>query len=377
MKKVVLALLVLTLLMAPLAACNGGDTGGGQTSAPPSASPESSPPPAEKDLVGISMPTRTVERWIVEGDMMKAQLEAAGFRVDLQYANDQVMDQVAQIENMITNGAKALIICPIDGTSLSTPLAKAKSQGAYVLSYDRLIEETADVDFYVGFYSLIIGNHMGRSLMTGIGADSASASDPLYIELFAGSLDDSETKWYFNGAMEIIQPYLDSGAVVVKSGQITLEQVATPGWDGLVAQNRMQNLLSAHYTDATLAGALSPYDGLSLGIIGALKAVGYGGAGRPMPKVTGQDCELPSLISIWNDEQYSSIFLDLDALTKLAVDVIVAALSGNPKTPDRAYNNGVVDVKAFNAEAAELTKENLREYFIDRGTYTEDDLKLS
>ena len=355
MKKVVLALLVLTLLMAPLAACGG----------------------SEKTLIGISMPTRTVERWITEGELMKKQLEAAGFKVDLQYANDQVMDQVAQIENMITNGAKFLIICPIDGTSLSTPLAKAKTQGTYVLSYDRLIEETPDVDFYIGFYSNIIGNHMGRSLMTGIGANNASSANPLYIELFAGSLDDSETKWYFNGAMEIIQPYIDSGAVVVKSGQTTLEQVATPGWEGLVAQNRMQNLLSAHYTDDTLAGVLSPYDGMSLGIIGALKAVGYGSGGRKMPIVTGQDCEKPSLISIWNNEQYSSIFLDLDVLAGLAVDVTINALKGTPKTPDRGYNNGVIDVAAFNAEAFELTKENIPHFFFDRGTYKEADLQLS
>ena len=354
MKKVVLALLVLTMLMAPLAAC--GSSG--------------------KTLVGISMPTRTVERWIVEGDLMKKQLEEAGFKVDLQYANDQVMDQVAQIENMITNGAKFLIICPIDGTSLSTPLAKAKTQGAYVLSYDRLIEDTPDVDFYIGFNSETIGNHMGRSLMEGIGAASASSSAPLFIELFAGSLDDSETKWYFNGAMAIIQPFLDSGSVVVKSGQTTLEQVATPGWDEIVAQNRMQNLLSAHYTDATLAGALSPYDGLSLGIIGALKAVGYGSAGRPMPIVTGQDCEKPSLISIWNDEQYSSIFLDLEVLAGRAVEVTIATLNGTPLEMTRAYNNNVVDVAAYLADAFELTKETIPQYFFDRGTYTADDLKL-
>ena len=369
MKKVVLALLVLALVLAPLAACDN------TTSPPASPGADNSPEPPAATLVGISMPTRTVERWIVEGDMMKEQLEAKGFKVDLQYANDEVMNQVAQIENMITNGAKALIICPIDGTALSTPLSKAKAQGAYILSYDRLIEETADVDFYVGFYSLIIGNHMGRSLMTGIGADSASSSDPLYIELFAGSLDDSETKWYFNGAMEIIQPYIDSGAVVVKSGQTTLEQVATPGWDGLVAQNRMQNLLSAHYTDDTLAGALSPYDGLSMGIIGALKAVGYGSEGKPMPIVTGQDAELPSLISIWNDEQYSSIFLDLEVLAGRAVEVAVATLKEESITMDRAYNNGVVDVAAFLADAFELTKKNIPEYFFDRGELTEADLQ--
>jgi len=306
---------------------------------------------------------------------MKKLLEEAGYQVDLQYANDQVMDQVAQIENMITSGAKFLIICPIDGTALSTPLSKAKAQDIWVLSYDRLIEETADVDFYIGFNSLTIGNHMGRSLMEGIGAANASASNPLFIELFAGSLDDSETKWYFNGAMEVIQPYLDSGAVVVKSGQITLEQVATNQWDGLVAQNRMQNLLSAHYTNDTLAGALSPYDGLSIGIMGALKAVGYGSAGRPMPILTGQDCELPSLISIWNDEQYSSIFLDLEVLAGRAVEVVIGTLKGQTMTMDRAYNNGVVDVAAFLADAFELKKDDIQRFIIDRGIHTEAEIK--
>ena len=373
MKKVVVLLLALALVFSMVAAC-GDKTP--DTAPPATDGGDKSPATEAPALVGISMPTRTVERWIFEGDFMKDKLEAAGFQVDLQFANDQVMDQVAQIENMITNGAKFLIICPIDGSALSTPLAKAKAQGVYVLSYDRLIEDTPDVDFYIGFNSETIGNHMGRSLMEGIGAANASASNPLFIELFAGSLDDSETKWYFNGAMDIIQPYLDSGAVVVKSGQITLEQAATPGWDGLVAQNRMQNLLSAHYTNDTLAGALSPYDGLSLGIIGALKAVGYGAAGRPMPIVTGQDCELPSLISIWNDEQFSSIFLDLEVLAGRAVEVAIATLKGTPITMTRAYNNNVVDVAAFLADAFELRKENIKEYFFDRGEYTEADLEM-
>ena len=357
MRKVVVVLLILTLAIAPLVACGG--SGGG----------------SDATLVGISMPTRTVERWIFEGDFMKEALEAEGFEVDLQFANDQVTEQVAQIENMITNGAKFLIICPIDGTTLSTPLAKAKEQDIYVLSYDRLIEETPDVDFYIGFNSLTIGNHMGRSLMEGIGAANATADDPLFIELFAGSLDDSETKWYFNGAMEIIQPYLDSGVVEVKSGQVTLEQAATPGWDGLVAQNRMQNLLSAHYTDDLIAGALSPYDGLSLGIIGAFKAVGYGTADKPMPIVTGQDCELPSLISIWNHEQYSSIFLDLKVLAGRAVEVAIGTLRGETMTMDRAYNNGKVDVAAFLADAFELTRENIPKFFFDTGELTEADLQ--
>jgi putative multiple sugar transport system substrate-binding protein len=354
--KRVLAIVVLFMLLFSMAACAGSGSKSGKT------------------LIGISMPTRTAERWITEGEIMRDKLVEAGYDVDLQYANDQVPDQVSQIENMITKGAKFLIICPIDGESLSDPLATAKKQNIQVLAYDRLIMKTADIDYFVGFDSVAIGNIMGDSLMRGIGADSASG--PLYIELFAGSLDDSNTPYYFDGAMEKIQPYLDSGKVIVKSGQTSLNEVATPGWDGLAAQNRMQNLLSAHYTTDTLAGALSPYDGISLGIIGALKAVNYGGAGKPMPAVTGQDCELPSLISIWNDEQYSSIFLDLPFLGGRAVEVAIAMLEGKNIAVSTTYNNEVKEVDAYLADANELTKATIPQFFFDRGTYTEADLKL-
>ena len=361
MRKVVVVLLILSLTIILLTACAGSSSGG---------------PSSDAGLVGISMPTRIVERWIFEGDFMKEALEAEGFEVDLQFANDQIMDQVAQIENMITNGAKFLIICPIDGTTLSAPLAKAKENDAYVLSYDRLIEGTPDVDFFAAFDSPSIGNQLGKSLMEGIGAANATPDNPLFIELFAGSLDDSETIFYFEGAMEMIQPYLDSGAVVVKSNQVTLEQTATPGWDGLVAQNRMQNLLSAHYTTDTIAGVLSPYDGLSLGIISAFRAVGYGADDKPMPIVTGQDCERPSLISIWNNEQYSSIFLDFPLVAGRVVEITLATLRGETVSMDMTRNNGAADIATFIVAANVITKENIPEFFFDRGTLTEEDLQL-
>jgi len=360
MKKVLAILVSLILVVSLMTACtpkqstDGGDGKG--------------------TLIGISMPTKSTERWIVEGELMRDQLLADGYEVDLQYANDQVPEQVSQIENMITKGAKFLIICPIDGESLSEPLSKAKGQNIQILAYDRLLMKTNDVDYFVGFDSESIGNLMGQSLMAGIGADSKEG--PLYIELFAGSLDDSNTPYYFNGAMEKIQPYIDSGKVVVKSGQTSLNEVATPGWDGITAQNRMQNLLSAHYTNDTLAGALSPYDGISLGIIGALKAVGYGSADRPMPAVTGQDCELPSLISIWNDEQYSSIFLDLDVLGSRAVNVVKALLKGESIAVTTTYHNESKEVDCYLADAFELTKLTIPKYFFERGTLTEADLQL-
>ena len=319
----------------------------------------------ETVLVGVSMPTKTTERWIREGELMAELLIEAGYEVDLQFANDRIPDQISQIEKMITGGAKFLIICPIDGSTIGGALAMAKSRDIQVLSYDRLLMDTNDVDYFVGFDSESIGKLMGESLIAGIGADGASADDPLYIELFAGSVDDSNTPYYFEGAMEVIRPYIDSGKIIVKSGQTELNEVATPAWDGMKAYGRMHSLLSDYYTDDILAGVLSPYDGISLGIIGALKDVGYGTAGRPMPAVTGQDCEMPSLVSIMNNEQYSSIYLDLDLLARYAVDVARAMLEQTPIQSASAYNNGVKDVPAYLAAACELTKANFYNYFSD------------
>jgi putative multiple sugar transport system substrate-binding protein len=225
--------------------------------------------------------------------------------------------------------------------------------------------DTVDVDYFVGFNSEKIGNHMGNSLLAGIGAANASPDNPLYIEMFAGSLDDSNTTYYFHGAKDMIQPYLDSGAVIVKSGQDTMEQCATPGWEAERAMARMENLLSAYYTSDTLAGALSPYDGLSLGMISAMRAAGYGTAGRPMPAVTGQDAEYPSLVSIWNDEQYSTIYLDFDLLVTTATDAARDILNGNPPPQTKTYNNNVIDVPSFLADAFELNKSNLLQFFPD------------
>ena len=379
MMKKILAM-ALSVMVVTLTACGGGTANVEEQAATLTADGQSAAldgQSGDAPLIGIAMPTRTAERWIYEGEQMEALLKAAGYQVILQFANDDVTTQVSQIENMITNGARFLIICPIDGSSLSGPLATARAQGIGILAYDRLIMDTADVDFFVGFNSERIGNHMGESLMTGIGAANATPDDPLFIELFAGSLDDSNTTYYFHGALDMIQPYLDSGVVVVKSGQVTMEQAATPGWDSVRARERMENLLAAHYTNDTLAGALSPYDGLSLGIIAALSAVGYGTPGRPMPVVTGQDAELPSLISIWNDEQYSTIFLDFDLLVHTAVDTAIGVLSGNPPAKTKDYNNNVIDVPAFLADAYALTKANLPELIFDRGIYTADDLQVS
>ncbi len=371
MKKV-LAVIISVLLAASLVACGGNVATSGDGGQVTGTKGTDGTRQTDNYLIGISMPTKTAERWVIEGELMQKQLQDAGYQVDLQYANDEVPAQVSQIENMVTKGAKFLIVCPIDGEALSEPLSTAKAQGIQILAYDRLVMGTDNVDYFVGFDSQAIGNIMGESLMRGIGADTAQG--PLYIELFAGSLDDSNTQYYFNGAVEKIQPYIDSGKVVVKSGQTALNECATDQWESLKAQSRMENLLSAHYTNDVLAGALSPYDGLSLGIIGALKAVGYGTADKPMPAVTGQDCEFPSLVSIYNGEQYSSVYLDLELLASRAVEVAKAMIEGKTISASLTYDNGVKEVTAYLADATELSKDNIKQVFIDSGIYTAEQL---
>lgn len=201
---------------------------------------------ATKGRIGIAMPTQSTERWVREGYAMKERFEAMGYVVDLQYAEDNVSVQVSQIENMLLRGLDAIVITPIDGYALTDVVKRAKAQGAVVIAYDRLLMNTPDVDYYATFDSISIGNMMGGYIVDALGV--ADGKGPFNIELFAGSLDDNNTPLYFEGAMQKLQPYINSGQLVVRSGQKTLEQVATPNWDGQLAQARMDNLISAFYS---------------------------------------------------------------------------------------------------------------------------------
>ncbi|MGI4893613.1 MAG: substrate-binding domain-containing protein, partial [Janthinobacterium lividum] len=252
-----------------LAACGGG--GAGATS-DGSATSSSAAAPADV-TVGVAMPTQTSERWIADGNNVKAGLEKAGYKVDLQYANDDIPTQSQQIDQMITKGDKLLIVAAIDGTALSSQLSSAAAAGIKVISYDRLIRGSGDVDFYVSFDNYKVGVQQGTSLLTGLGllnADGSpgSAAGPFNIELFAGSLDDNNAKFFWDGAFDTIKPFIDSGKIVVKSGQTKIDQAATLRWQQEVAQKRMEDLLTSAYNDGSkVDGVLSPYDGISRGII--------------------------------------------------------------------------------------------------------------
>lgn len=320
--------------------------------------------------VGIAMPTKSSERWVADGNNMAAQFQKLGYQTDLQYGDDVVQNQVSQIENMITKGVKVLVIAPIDSSSLTDILARAADAKIPVVSYDRLIRGTENVNYYATFDNFKVGVLQASYIVDKLGV--ASGKGPFNIEVFAGSPDDNNATFFFNGAMSVLKPYLDSGKLVVKSGQTSFDQAATLRWDGGLAQSRMDNLLSKAYTSGRVDAVLSPYDGMSLGIISALKSVGYGTPTNPLPIVTGQDAELASVKSIIAGEQTETVFKDTRELAKAAVQMADSLLTGGkPEVNDtKTYDNGVKVVPAFLLDPVSVDKSNYQKALVDSGYYT-------
>lgn len=370
-KKVLLSLAVAGALVAGVSGCaaSGGDTGGGEGGG----------------LIGVAMPTKSSERWIADGDALKAALEAEGFTVDLQYAEDDIPTQVSQVENMITKGAKALIIAAIDGTTLTSVLETAAEGDIPVIAYDRLIRDSGNVNYYATFDNFLVGQQQAWTVLNGLGLtdlEGAPLADapagPFNIELFAGSLDDNNAFFFFNGAMDVFQPLIDDGTLVVKSGQVEIEQAATLRWDGAEAQSRMEDLLTAQYSDGSKVNAvLSPYDGISRGIISALTDAGYT-VGEGWPIISGQDAEVDSVKAIIAGEQYATIFKDTRELAKVAAGMAIAVLNGDePEINDtETYDNGELIVPSYLLGPIPVVKDGIQKELVDSGYWTAAELGL-
>ncbi|SMO70911.1 multiple monosaccharide ABC transporter substrate-binding protein [Paracoccus laeviglucosivorans] len=331
---------------------------------------------AAEGMVGISMPTKTSARWIDDGNNMVKQFQEAGYQTDLQYADDDIPNQLAQIENMITKGVNVLVIAAIDGTTLSNALANAKAADVKIIAYDRLIRDTPDIDYYATFDNFKVGVEQATTLVDGL-KERFPDVKPWNVELFGGSPDDNNAFFFYDGAMSVIQPLIDDGSIVIPSGQMGMDKVGTLRWDPATAQSRMDNILSANYTDKQVNGVLSPYDGLSIGILSSLKGVGYGSGDMKMPIVSGQDAELQSVKSIQAGEQYSTIFKDTRELAKVTVGMVNAMMKGEePQVNDtETYNNGVKVVPSYLLEPVAVTEKNLTDVLVGSGYYTEDQLK--
>ncbi|MFJ4296293.1 multiple monosaccharide ABC transporter substrate-binding protein [Curtobacterium sp. NPDC089689] len=376
MKRKIAAGIVAVGLAVSLAACSAG--GRGATGSGDGGSGDN-----KGALVGVAMPTKVSERWIKDGDAVKSDLEKAGYKVDLEYGDNKVQQQAQQVSNMITKGAKVLIIASIDGGALSDQLDAAAKAGIKVISYDRLLTGNKNVDYYVSFDNYKVGVDQATSLLTGLGVlDSdgkkTDKKGPFNIEVFAGSLDDNNAGFFFNGAMDTLKPYLEDGTLKIQSGQDQLSQAATQQWDPATAKARMQNLIAKSYSGGTtLNGVLSPYDGMSIGIISALQGAGYGSGDRPLPTITGQDAEAASVKSIIAGQQYSTIYKDTRKLAKQSVTMAEDLLSGKkPEVNDtKSYDNKVKVVPTYLFQPTVVTKDNYKSVLVDSGYYTEADLK--
>jgi putative multiple sugar transport system substrate-binding protein len=331
-------------------------------------------PTSEPKLVGISMPTKT-PRWVSDGESMVKELEGMGYQTDLQFADDDIPNQLAQIGNMITKGADVLIIAAIDGNALTDTLAKAKENGVLVIAYDRLLVNSENVDYYATFDNFGVGVTVGTQIETGL--DLKNAVGPFNIELFGGSPYDTNAFYFYNGAMSVLQPYIDSGKLVVQSDQMGMDKVSILRWDGIVAQSRMENLLNTYYTDKRVDAVLSPSDGLSIGIISALKSVGYGTADQPMPVITGQDAEIASVKAMIAGEQTYTVFKDTRELAMQTVTMVDAALKGQevPINDTKTYDNGVKIVPSYLLTPYSIDITNYEKILVESGYYTADQLK--
>lgn len=329
----------------------------------------------QKGTIGVSMPTKSSARWIADGDNMVKSLKEKGYAVDLQYAEDDIPNQLAQIENMITKGVKVLVIAAIDGTTLSDALQQAANKGIKVIAYDRLIRNSKNVDYYATFDNFQVGVLQASYIEKALGLKEGKG--PFNIELFGGSPDDNNAYFFYNGAMSVLDPYIKSGKLVVRSGQLGMDKVSTLRWDGAVAQARMDNLLSAYYADKRVDAVLSPYDGLSIGIISSLKGVGYGSGKQAMPVITGQDAEVQSVKSILNKEQTSTVFKDTRELAKIAANMVDASLSGKEVEVNdtKTYENGVKTVPSYLLKPVSVDASNWKETLIASGYYTESQVK--
>lgn len=323
--------------------------------------------------VGVAMPTQSSERWIRDGKNMKEKLEKLGYEVDLQYAEDDVQAQVSQIENMIAKGVNCLVVASIDSSALVNVLKQAKDADIPVVAYDRLLMDTDAISYYASFDNEGVGTKIGEYIKEK--ADLDNAAEPQTIEFFMGSPDDNNAVLLHKGVMNVLQPYLDNGKLVCKSGRTSFKDTSILRWSQETAQQNCENYLSGFYADEDLDIACSAFDGFSYGIKAALEGAGYTESNWPL--ITGQDAEVMAVKNITAGSQTMSIFKDTSLLAEKCVKMVEAVLEDKePEINDtETYNNGVITVPSYLCDPVAIDKDNYKEIVVDSKYYTEDEIK--
>ena len=380
-RKLLSGFLATAMTMSLLVGCGSSAPAATETAEAPAAeAPAAEAPAAEAPAaeaagggrVGVAMPTKDLQRWNQDGENMQKQLEAAGYEVDLQYASNDIPTQVSQIENMISSGAKVLVIASIDGDSLGTVLEQAKEQGVAVIAYDRLIMNSDAVSYYATFDNYMVGTKQGEYIRDQLDLDNAAG--PFNIELFTGDPGDNNARFFFGGAMDVLNKYIDEGKLVVKSGQKDFDAVATANWATENAQSRMDAIISANYADGTkLDAVMCSNDSTAQGVTNSLEA-NYTG---DWPIITGQDCDIVSVKNMIAGKQSMSIFKDTRTLAAKTVEMVDAIMKGTeaPVNDTKTYDNGTGIIPSYLCEPVFADVNNYKELLIDSGYYTEDQLK--
>ena len=363
------------MAMGLFAGCGPADTGsadGGTTTTESSDSGDASTTSTGK-RVAVAMPTQSSERWINDGSNMKEKLEALGYEVDLQYAEDDVQAQVSQIENMIAAGADCLVIAAVDSSALVNVEAQAKEAGIPIIAYDRLLMDTDAVSYYATFDNKGVGTAIGKYIEES--KDLANTSESYTIEFFMGSPDDNNAVMLYNGLMEVLQPYLDDGTLVCKSGRTSFDDTCILRWSQETAQQNCENYLTGFYADEDLDICATAFDGFAYGCKAALEGAGYK-VGENWPLITGQDAELMATKNIIAGSQTMSIYKDTRLLADKCVTMVQAVLEGaEPEINDtEQYDNGKLVVPSYLCTPVAVDKDNYKEIIVDGGYYTEEQL---
>ena len=369
MKKCIMLLLVLSLIMVTvLTGCgtasqtsepetSEAETNEAETSDPAETNTSDSDGFAADAVIGVALPWIGTQNWAEANEMFKDKLEAAGYKVIVQHADNKVTQQQQQIESMVQNGAKVIVVGPVDGSQLGAVLDEAVAQGIKIIGYDRLIENTTSIDGVVQFDSIKTGELQGQALLTGLTANKGES--PYNIELFGGGPADPNAPNFFKGAMSVLQPKIDDGTLVVVSGQTEFTQCATMDWDNAKAQSRMDSLLSGFYSDMEISGVLCPNDGIARAVIIASE-----NAGQELPITSGLDAENETVKWIWSGRQYSTIAKPTDTLVGKTIEIIESLQAGNGMpAPDTTVNNGKKEVNIYALPPLIVTKENEKEAF--------------
>lgn len=380
-KRILSVILGAVMSMALLAGC-GTAASTGDTETPAAEQTDETKeetteePKAEEETgggkIGVAMPTKDLQRWNQDGTNMEAQLVEAGYEVDLQYASNEIATQVSQIENMINSDCELLVIASIDGDSLGTVLELAKEKNIPVIAYDRLIMNSDAVTYYATFDNYMVGTKQGEYIKEQL--DLANAEGPFNIELVTGDPGDNNARYFFGGAMDVLQPYIDAGKLVVRSGQTEFEAVATANWATETSQSRMDAIISANYADGTkLDAVLCSNDSTALGVVNSLEA-NYTGE---WPIITGQDCDIANVKNMIAGKQSMSIFKDTRTLASKVVEMVDAIMQGGeaPVNDTETYDNGAGIIPSYLCEPVFADKDNYKELLIDSGYYTEDQLQ--